>query len=104
MAVTPGHFLKCRHENSTKETNMTTQFKTKRASQTLLIVLIAVCYGATLAPVQAQKLEAIKAKSQYQVSSLPTLGGTSNAGNSINNLSWVAGYSRLTGNQSRHAA
>ena len=46
----------------------------------------------------------MKAKSQYQVSSLPTLGGTSNAGNSINNQSWVAGYSRLTGNQSRHAA
>jgi probable HAF family extracellular repeat protein len=103
MAVTPGQFLKCRHENSTKETNMTTQFTTKRASQTLFIILMAVCFGAALAPVRAQKPEAIKAKSQYQVSSLPTLGGTSNAGNSVNDLSWVAGYSRLTGNQSRHA-
>src|SRR6476469_9554822 len=103
MAVTPGQFLKCCHENSTKETNMTTKFKINRASQTLFIVLIAVCYGATLAPLHAQKPEAIKAKSQYQVSSLPTLGGTINAGNSINNQSWVAGYSRLTGNQSRHA-
>ena len=83
---------------------MTTQFTTKRASQTRFIVLIAICYGATLASVHAQKPEATKAKSQYQVSSLSTLGGTSNAGNSINNLSWVAGYSRLTGNQSRHAA
>jgi len=27
-----------------------------------------------------------------------------NRGNSINNRSWVAGYSNLAGNQSRHAA
>src|SRR5437016_7848064 len=104
MAVTPGQFLKCRHENSTKETIMTTQFKTKRATQTLFILLITICCGATLAPVHAQRPEAVKAKSQYQVSELPTLGGTSSAGNSINNQSWAAGYSRLTGNQSRHAA
>ena len=104
MAVTPGQFLKCRHENSTKETNMTTQFKIKRASQTVFTILIAVCCGAILTPAHAQKSEPMKSKSQYQVSSLPTLGGTSNAGNSINNQSWVAGYSRLTGNQSRHAA
>jgi probable HAF family extracellular repeat protein len=83
---------------------MTTQFKIKRASETLFIILIAVCCGAIPAPVHAQKAEAMKAKSQYQVSSLPTLGGTSSAGNSINNQSWVAGYSRLTGNQRRHAA
>ena len=87
MVVTPGRFLKCRHENSTKETNMTTQFTTKRASQTLFIILIAVCCGATLAPVHAQKPEAMKAKSQYQVSTLPDLGGTSSGGNSINDQS-----------------
>src|SRR6266853_3513317 len=103
MAVTPSQFLKCRHENSTKETNMTTQFKTKRASQTLFIGLIAVCYGVTLAPVHAQKPEAIKAKSQYQVSDLPGLGGTSNGGNSINDQTWVAGYARLP-DRNRHAA
>ena len=62
MAVTPGQFLKCRHENSTKETNMTTQFTTKRASQTLFIVLIAVCCGAILAPVHAQKAGSNKGK------------------------------------------
>src|SRR5207244_5493775 len=44
------------------------------------------------------------ASPQYQVQNLPTLGGTINAGNRINNQTWVAGYSRLTGNQSRHAA
>jgi probable HAF family extracellular repeat protein len=83
---------------------MTTRFTIKRASKILFIVLITVYWGATQTPVHAQKPEAIKAKSQYQVSELPTLGGTSSAGNSINNQSWAAGYSRLTGNPSRHAA
>src|SRR5206468_10334898 len=81
---------------------MTTQFTTKRGSQTLFIVLIALCCGATLAPVHAQKPEAIKAKSQYQVSNLPDFGGTSSGGNSINDQSWVAGYSRLP-DRNRHA-
>ena len=83
---------------------MTTQFKTKRASQTLFILLIAVCCGATLTPVHAQKPEAMKAKSQYQVSSLPTLGGTSNAGNSINDQSLGGRLFQADRNQSRHAA
>ncbi len=103
MAVTPGQFLKCRHENSTKETNMTTQFKTKRANQTLFIGLIALCYGATLASVHAQGPGAAKARTQYQVSDLPGLGGTSNGGNSINDQTWVSGYARLP-NRNRHAA
>src|SRR6266536_2786801 len=91
-------------KNSTKEQNMTTQFTTKRASQILFIGLITICCAATLAPVHAQRPEATKAKTQYQVSNLPSLGGTSSAGNSINNQTWEAGYSRLTGNQTRHAA
>jgi probable HAF family extracellular repeat protein len=102
MAVTPDQFLKCPHENSTKETNMTTQFKIKRASQTLFIGLIAVCSSVTLASVHAQGPEA-KARRQYQVSNLPGLGGTSNGGNSINDRTWVAGYSRLP-DRNRHAA
>src|SRR6266481_8583086 len=99
MAVTSDQFLKCGHENSTKETNMTTQFKTK----VLFIVLVAVCYGATLAPVHAQGPGAAKARTQYQVSDLPGLGGTSNGGNSINDQTWVAGYARLP-DRDRHAA
>ena len=63
MAVTPGQFLKCRHENSTKETNMTTQFKIKRASQTLFIVLIAVCCGAILDAGACAKAGSNKGKS-----------------------------------------
>src|SRR6266496_3390834 len=93
----------CRHKNSTRRQNMTTQFITKRTSQNLLVILAAVCCGATLAPVLAQEPAQTKAKLQYQVSNLATLGGTSSGGNSINNQTWVAGYSRLAGNQSRHA-
>ena len=81
---------------------MTTQSTTKRANHTLFIILIAVCYGATLTLVHAQKPEAMKAKSQYQVSSLPDFGGTSSGGNSINDQSWATGYSRLP-NRNRHA-
>ena len=47
----------------------------------------------------AQEQTAAKHRTQYQVSNLDALGGTSSGGNSINDQSWVAGYSRLTGDQ-----
>jgi probable HAF family extracellular repeat protein len=81
---------------------MTTQHKTKRASTSLCTILIAVCCGAALAPVHAQGQGTAKTKTQYQVSTLPDLGGTSNGGNSINDQTWVAGYARLL-NRNRHA-
>lgn len=40
---------------------------------------------------------------EYRVKHLPSLGGTVSRGNSINDRGWVAGYSNLPGNQSRHA-
>jgi probable HAF family extracellular repeat protein len=43
------------------------------------------------------------AAQQYQVSYLDSLGGTNSRGNSINNRGWIAGFSRLTGDQNRHA-
>lgn len=82
---------------------MTTQFKIKRGNQTFFIILITVCWSAILAPVQAQKPEAAKARTQYQVSDLPGLGGTSNGGNSINDQTWVSGYARRP-DRNRHAA
>jgi probable HAF family extracellular repeat protein len=83
-------------KNSTKDKNMTTQ---KQISCTLLTLLIAgCCCGAAMAQGQT------KPKKQYQVSNLASLGGTSSGGNSINDQSWVAGYSRLPDNLSRHAA
>src|SRR2546422_2299033 len=81
---------------------MTPQFTTKRVSQILFIGLITVCCAAILAPVQAQRPEATKARQQYQVSNLPSRGGTSRGGNSINDQSWAAGYSRLP-DRNRHA-
>src|SRR5437870_11354307 len=103
MEVRSSQFLKCRHENSTKETNMTTQLTIKRVSQTLFILLAAICCGVTPASVLAQGPLQTKAKLQYQVSDLPGLGGTSNGGNSINDQTWVASYARLP-NRNRHAA
>ena len=62
-----------------------------------LIILIAACC-VVFAAAFAQDLP------QYNVSSLDSLGGTVSRGNSINNRGWVAGYSNLPGNTSRHAA
>jgi probable HAF family extracellular repeat protein len=60
-----------------------------------VIILVAIC-GAVLVLAQDQAAQAPARQPQYQVSDLPTLGGTSSGGNSINNQTWVAGYSRLT--------
>src|SRR6059036_1450922 len=81
---------------------MTAQHITKTTSQGLLIILTVACCGVALTPAQAQGPQAIKAKTQYQVSNLPDFGGTSSGGNSINDQSWVAGYSRLP-DRNRHA-
>src|SRR5215510_9436244 len=39
---------------------------------------------------------------RYRITHLPSLGGTSSVGNSINDRGWVAGRSNLPGNQTRH--
>jgi probable HAF family extracellular repeat protein len=39
----------------------------------------------------------------YRITVLPSLGGASSAGFSVNDRGWVAGRSNLPGNQSRHA-
>ena len=102
LVVTYGHSLECPHENSTRKKNMTAQHITKTTSQGLLIILTVACCGVALTPAQAQGPQAIKAKTQYQVSNLPDFGGTSSGGNSINDQSWVAGYSRQL-DRNRHA-
>src|SRR5437667_12234776 len=78
---------------------MTTLLKTKIASRSLFTILIAFCCGAALAQAPAT---AKTKKVQYNVSNLPSLGGTSSGGNSINDQTWVAGYSRLP-DRNRHA-
>ena len=59
----------------------------------LSILLIAMSCGLFAAAAHQPK---------YVVTTLPSLGGTSSGGNSINNLSWAAGYSRLP-DRNRHA-
>src|SRR5206468_11638768 len=83
---------------------MTTLLKTKIPSRSLFTILIAFCCGAALAPAHAEAQGTAKAKPkvQYNVSNLASLGGTSSGGNSINDLSWVAGYSRRL-DRNRHA-
>src|SRR6266436_3876243 len=81
--------------------NMTAQLIIKGVTQTLSIVATVVCIA--LLPVHAQGQVQAKAKTQYNVSNLPDFGGTSSGGNSINDQSWAAGYSRLP-NRDRHAA
>ena len=82
--------------------NVIAQHTRKGVTQTLSIIVTVVCVG--LVPAYAQGQIQARAKTHYSVSNLPGLGGTNSAGNSINNQTWVAGYSRLTNNQSRHAA
>jgi probable HAF family extracellular repeat protein len=54
--------------------------------------------GAQMAPSD----RAVDASSQ--VTNLPSFGGSSSAGSSINNRGWIAGFSNLTGDQVQHAA
>jgi probable HAF family extracellular repeat protein len=79
------------------------RFITRKVSRVCLTVLIAACCGTALAPVQIRAQAQAKPKVQYQVSNLDSLGGTSSGGNSINDQTWAAGYSKLTGDQARHA-
>ncbi len=60
-------------------------------------LLTGVAYGGVFKASQDSR------QTQYHVTSLPSLGGTISRGNGINNRGWVAGYSNLAGNQSRHA-
>ena len=43
-------------------------------------------------------------QANYRIFNLGTFGGTSSAGNSINNLGWVTGTANLTDDKTEHAA
>jgi probable HAF family extracellular repeat protein len=83
---------------------MTTQLITQKTIQIPVMTLFAAWCVLASTPSQGQEQIPAKHGTQYRVSNLNSLGGTSSGGNSINNRTWVAGYSRLPDNQSRHAA
>jgi uncharacterized membrane protein len=68
----------------------------------LLIILIALGGVALVFAQNATAQTKANKDTQYQVSTLASLGGTSSGGNSINDQSWAAGYSRLP-DRNRHA-
>src|SRR5437588_10582617 len=68
----------------------------------LLIILVALGGAALVFAQNTAAQTKAKAKTQYNVSTLASLGGTSSGGNSINDQSWAAGYSRLP-DRNRHA-
>ena len=71
----------------------------------LLLIILVVLGGVALVFAQnttAQTQTTAKPDTQYHVSTLPSFGGTSSGGDSINDQSWVAGYSRLP-DRNRHA-
>src|SRR5262249_4473907 len=82
---------------------MKTQLMTRKKRHIRLIVLFTAC-GALAMPAVAQQQTSATGSTRYHVAALDSLGGTSSGGNSINNRSWIAGYSKLTGDQTRHAA
>ncbi len=70
----------------------------------LFVIILIACCGAAFVFAQVPAVPEQAPEPQYDVSDLPSLGGTNSRGNSINNRGWVAGHSNLAGNQSRHAA
>jgi probable HAF family extracellular repeat protein len=66
-----------------------------KAGHMLIAILLAASCGSTRAQTSPT--------AQYQVTYLDSLGGTNSRGNSINNRGWIAGFSLLSGDQSRHA-
>jgi len=76
---------------TTQQTSI--HFRFAKAVCASSLFMAAVCCGLFAASQQ-----------QYTITDLPSLGGTNSRANSINNRGWLAGYSNLAGNQSRHAA
>lgn len=71
-------------------------FKSKLQAFVFSVLLVA---GLSITSLAQEE----RGQRQYQVSNLSSLGGTVSRGNSINDRGWIAGYSNLPGNQSRHA-
>lgn len=70
----------------------------------VFVIVIAVTVGGAIYALAEEPAASHQTNpAHYQVTDLPSLGGTNNGGNSINNRDWVAGYSVLATNDRRHA-
>lgn len=84
----------------------------RRTGFVLSIVALCACGDAApiTPPKSAAELQKVRADRDmsgpptYDLQKLPTLGGKTSRGNSINDRDWVAGYVTLADNLSRHAA
>jgi probable HAF family extracellular repeat protein len=66
------------------------------------LVMAAACVGV-LADAHPAAFRA-RGTTDYIITQLGSLGGTSSRGDSINDLGWIAGFSNVAGDASRHAA
>lgn len=64
------------------------------------VVPVLLLAAGVTAPAQAGQPHRL---ARYHLTVLPSLGGTESGGNSVNNRGWVAGFSNLAGDQTRHA-
>src|SRR5262249_11173468 len=84
--------------------------RTILARRMILGILLPACCALGIAKTTAAQTTAARERSvqavstqHYRVSYLDSLGGTNSRGDSINDRGWIAGFSRLAGNQNRHA-
>ncbi len=69
-----------------------------------LIIILVVAGGAAFVLAEQPTTSDRSHPANYTITNLPSLGGTNSRGNSINDRDWIAGYSRLSTDQMRHAA
>ncbi len=75
----------------------TTRLRTLAVLEALIVSLLLVTSG--LSPAGAEQPR----PTLYHVTQFGSLGGTTSAGNSINNRGWIAGSSNLAGDTMTHA-
>lgn len=68
-------------------------------TERLFLFSLLLTVGCVIVPAQTES----KRRDLYEIKPLDSLGGNNSRGNSINDRSWIAGYSNLAGNANRHA-
>ena len=70
----------------------------------LLLIILVILGGVALVFAQRAPAQTPEASPRYNVTSLPSLGSVNDGGNSINDRTWVGGYSTLSDGSARHAS